>query len=341
MAKKAAKEVVEEDKSIESALANLQKKYGANVVVKMDSEVGVEAVSTGCFALDAAFGCGGLPRGRIIEVFGQESSGKSTLAMFIMSQIQKAGGKAALIDAEYAFDASYAGSIGVDVQKLLVSQPETLEEAMDVIKELVETNQIDIIVVDSVASMVPKAEVEGDEMLKDTMAVQARLLNKALRILTGPISRSRTSVIFINQLREKIGIVYGAKEYTPGGKALKFYSSVRINVKKGEKIEDDGETIGNWMNCIMVKNKVGFPWKAAEFELYYSRGVDLFGDTLDYGTKVGVITKTGNSYSYKDKKRGVGREQGKKSLADDPKLYEIIRGEIAATFNENNKGKGE
>jgi recombination protein RecA len=328
----------EKDKAIKEALAKIQKKYGKDSVIdmSMDESFEVEAVSSGCFSLDYALGCGGLPKGRLIEVFGQESSGKSTLAMFLMAQIQKAGGRAALIDAEFAFSSDYAEAIGVDIRKLLVSQPSTLEEAMDTIKFLVESNSVDIIVLDSIASLVPKAELEGEEMLKADVAMQAKLLNKALRILTGPISKSKTVVIFINQLREKIGVIYGRKEYTPGGKALKFYASVRIEVKKGDKIEDkNGRQIGNWMKIDVVKNKVGMPWTKAEFELYYEKGVDLVGDALDFGETIDVITRSGNSYSYGDKKLGVGRDNAKNFLIKNPDLLEEIRQNIQNKLNED------
>jgi recombination protein RecA len=322
----------EKDKSIEEALAALHKKYGKESVIEMDKDmdIEVESVSTGCFALDEAFGCGGLPRGRVIECFGQESSGKSTLATFLMAQIQKAGGKVALIDAEFAFDANYARAIGLDTSKLILSQPGCLEEAMDVLSGLVKTNSIDIVVVDSVASLVPRSELEGEgEMLKDTMAVQARLMGKALRILTGSIARSRTVVIFINQVREKVGVFYGQKETTPGGKALKFFSSVRMEVKKGERLEGkDKELIGHVLKVTMVKNKVGFPWRNATFELYFGSGIDLEADVLDYGEKVGVIKKTGNSYSFKEGVLGVSREKAKNALKGRPEILEEIRKEI-------------
>jgi recombination protein RecA len=328
----------DKDKAIKEALAKIQKKYGKDSVIDMsdDESFEVEAIPSGCFSLDYALGCGGLPKGRLIEVFGQESSGKSTLAMFLMAQLQKGGGRAALIDAEFAFSSDYAEAIGVDIRKLLVSQPSTLEEAMDTIKFLVESNSVDIIVLDSIASLVPKAELEGDEMLKADVAMQAKLLNKALRILTGPISKSKTVVIFINQLREKIGVIYGRKEYTPGGKALKFYASVRIEVKKGDKIEDkNGRQIGNWMKIDIVKNKVGMPWAKAEFELYYEKGVDLVGDALDFGERVEVITRSGNSYSYGDKKLGMGRENAKNFLIKNPDLLEEIRQNISKKIDEN------
>ena len=324
-----------EKKSVEDAVEKLQKKYGDSVLLQMDADVDfkVEAIPTGCFSLDEAFGCGGLPRGRIIEVFGQESSGKSTLTTFLISQIQKGGGRAALIDAENAFDGDYARAIGVDISKLMVAQPGTLEECMDITRELVQTGAFDIIVVDSVAAMVPKSELEGEEMLKESMAVQARLMGKALRILTGPIAKSKTVVIFINQLRSKVGIFFGKKETTPGGKALKFFSSVRIDVQKGEKIlGKDDEQIGNWMNLTMVKNKVGLPWRKASFELYYKKGIDLIGDTLDYAEKIGIVKKTGNTYSFDksgvDLKLGVGRENAKKFLNNNPGTVTLIRKDI-------------
>lgn len=314
-------------KAIEDALALLHKKYGKESVIEMDKsiDIEVEVISTGCFALDDAFGCGGLPRGRIIELFGQESSGKSTLATFFMAQIQKQGGKVALIDAEFAFDANYARAIGLDTNKLILAQPGSLEEAMDVLQGLVKSNGLDIIVIDSVAALVPKSEIEGEEMLKDSMAVQARLMGKALRILTGSIARSRTVVIFINQIREKVGVFFGNKETTPGGKALKFFSSVRIDVKKGDKIEGkDKELIGHTLKTTMVKNKVGYPWKQANFDLYFGSGIDLYADALDYGEKLKLVTKTGNTYSIEALKLGVGRDQAKKYLKDHQDTYEKL-----------------
>lgn len=334
MAKKIRDEEVVEDvraSAIETALANLKKKYGQDVIMESDTQINVETIPTGCYSLDWAFGCGGLPRGRIIELFGKESSGKSTLSMFLVAQVQKRGGLAALIDAEFAFDSEYAKSIGVDVDKLMVSQPTTLEEAADVIHELVKTKAIDIIIIDSVASLVPKSEVEGTEMLKATMGVQAQLLNKALRILTGPISKSKTSVIFINQVREKVGVVFGNPEYTPGGKALKFYSSVRIQVKPGDKIEDThGQMIGNTLKVKMVKNKTGFPWREAEFPLYFGKGIDLHSDALSFGVTTGVIVKSGNTFILGDVKLGVGQEKAKDALVKDPELFALVKEKIDA-----------
>lgn len=318
----------EKAKSIEDALALLHKKYGKDSVIEMDKDMNieVEVIPTGCFALDEALGCGGLPRGRIIELFGQESSGKSTLSTFLMAQIQKAGGKAALIDAEFAFDVNYAKAIGLDASKLILAQPGCLEEAMDVLSGLVKSNAVDIIVVDSVASLVPRSEIEGEEMLKDTMAVQARLMGKALRILTGSIARSRTVVIFINQIREKVGVFFGNKETTPGGKALKFFSSVRIDVKKGERIEGkDKELIGHVLKTTMVKNKVGYPWRQASFELYFGSGIDLNADLLDFSFKHNIISKNGNTYLFNEIVLGASREKAIKNLSENKKLFEEIK----------------
>lgn len=327
---------VKEDK-VGDAMSRLQKKYGANVLMEIGKEVDfkVDWASTGCFALDEVIG-GGLPRGRIIEVFGAESGGKSTLSLFLMAQIQKRGGRVALIDAENAFDGSYATNIGLDINKLLVSQPATLEESMDIVKELVETSMIDIIVVDSVSALVPKSEVEGEDFMKDTMAIQARLMSRALRILSGPISKSKTVVIFINQIRDKVGVFYGAKTTTSGGRALKFFSSVRLEVSKGDKILKGETQIGNEIVVTAVKNKVGFPWKKTKLDLYYAKGIDLYADVLDYGEKIGVIKKTGITYSFNETVLGAGRDKAKKTLVEDEAIYEVIQKEIIKA-NENGK----
>lgn len=330
---KLKKEEVVDDK-VEDALVRLQKKYGSDVLMQLDKDIDfkVDWVPTGCFALDELIGKG-LPRGRVIEVFGAESGGKSTLSLFLMSQIQKQGGRVALIDAENAFDGEYSKNIGVDISKLLVSQPTTLEESMDIIKELVETGSFDLIVVDSVSALVPKSEVEGEEMLKDSMAVQARLMSKALRILSGPISKSKTIVIFINQIRDKIGVFYGAKTVTPGGRALKFFSSVRLEISKGTKITEKDIQIGNEIIITAAKNKVGFPWRKTTLDLYYAKGIDLYADTLDFGTKSGIIKKVGNTYSFGEIVLGVGREKAINSLKENEKQYETIRQLISNSLN--------
>jgi len=329
--KKEKKEVVVEEKGdkVEAALSRLQKKYGADVLMQTDKNIDfkVDWLSTGCFSLDDLIG-GGIPRGRIIEVFGAESGGKSTLSLFIMSQIQKKGGRVALIDAENAFDGSYASNIGLDISKLMVSQPGSLEESMDIIKELVETSMIDIIVVDSVSALVPKSEVEGEDFMKDTMAIQARLMSRALRILSGPISKSKTVVIFINQIRDKVGVFFGAKTTTSGGRALKFFSSVRLEVSKGSKIEKGDVQIGNEVIITCVKNKVGFPWKKTKLDLYYAKGIDLVVDALDFAEKIGVVTQKGITYWFRDTNLGVGRDKAKKTLMEDEAIFELIQKEI-------------
>ena len=330
--------MTEKDKAIAETLKNLNKKYGSGSVFKMDDTIDfkVEVIPTGCFQIDQALGCGGLPRGRIIELYGEPSEGKSTLSMFFMAQVQKQGGIAVLVDAENSFTSDYAKSIGVDTNQLYVNQPTTLEEAMDVVAGFIENNA-DLIVVDSVAALVPKKELEGEEMLADSVAVQARLMNKALRILTGSVSRSKTTLIFINQVRDKIGVMYGAKTSTPGGKALKFYSSVRLEVKKGEKIERDGKQIGNWLKINVVKNKVGTPYQKAEFELVWASGVDLVGSALDFAVEKGIIAREGNSYKFGELKLGVGRDNAKASLNKDEKIYQEVLKVIGEGLTMNKK----
>lgn len=326
MAKVKKNENADMNPALLEAIDKMNKKHGEGSIMHSSDEISsIDVIPSGSFMIDDMLGCGGLPRGRIIEVYGAESSGKSTLCLFFASQVQKNGGTVAYIDAENAYDPSYAKNIGVDTQKLLVSQPDTLEESMDIVRALAETQAVDLIVVDSVAAMTPKKELEGEEMLKDSMAVQAQLMAKALRILTGPVSRSNTVVIFINQLREKIGVFFGSKDTTPGGKALKFYSSVRLSVTRGEKITGSaGEQIGNVMNISAVKNKVGAPWKKATVTLYYGRGVDLGYDLFHTGVARGLITKTGNSYSLGETKLGVGEGQAVASLNEN----EAIRTEL-------------
>jgi len=321
---------------LEKAFEKISKKYDKEIIIDLDENDGmkISSIPTGCFSLDEAFGCGGMPRGRVIEVFGEESQGKSTLASFLVAQIQKQGGVGAYIDAEYAFDPEFAQRIGVDVSadKLLLSQPDTLEEAFDTMQVLIESNAVDIIVVDSVASLVPKVEIEsaaGGEMMKDSIGLQSRLLSRGLRILTGPISKSKTTIIFINQIRDKIGVMFGAKTTTPGGRALKFYASVRMEVKTGEKFEDsEGGRIGNTLKVAMVKNKVGVPFKKAEFDLYYDKGIDTIKDTLTYALKYDIMNKSGNTYSYGEEKIGVGIEKAKEGLLKNQEMLEKIRKEI-------------
>ena len=326
-----------EYESVVDVMKRLQKKYGDDIeIVDANPDIsGVKVIPTGSFGLDSVLGCGGLPKGRMIELFGQESSGKTTLAHFLIAQVQQQKGKAALIDAENCYDPRYTASIGVDTTNLIVTRPLNLEVAMGTLRELVESNQFDIIVLDSIAALTPQSEQE-DETLKETMGLQARRLGQAIRIVSGSISRSKTIVIFINQIRDKIGIIYGKKETTPGGKALKFFSSVRLEVSKGDKIVDKNDKqIGNFLNITGVKNKVGFPFMKTSVALYYGKGVDLNQDALSYGEKVGVITKTGNTYSFGDIILGVSYDKAFKKIADDPKLFEDIKKAINK-YNESN-----
>ncbi len=289
----------------------------------------VEAVSTGCLSMDLALGIGGVPRGRIIEIFGPEASGKTTLAQHIVAEVQRQGGVAAFVDAEHALDPDYARKIGVDVDNLLISQPDTGEQALEIVETLVRSNAVDVIVVDSVAALTPKAEIEGD-MGDQHMALQARLMSQALRKLTGIVSKSRTIVIFINQIRHKVGVFFGNPETTPGGNALKFYSSVRIEIRRAAQIKQGETFIGNRVKVKVVKNKVAAPFKTCEFDILYNEGISIAGDILDIGVEKDVIKKAGNSYSFVDKadgeiKLGVGREATRQFLKENKKLLKSIR----------------
>lgn len=306
--------------SIKEALARLRKQYGEGVVLAPeDVPTHVDSIPTGCYAIDTLLGCGGLPRGRIIEIYGNEGSGKSTLCLFFAAQVQKQGGAVVYVDVENAYDASYANIMGVETNKLMISQPETLEESFDIIRAMAETNEVDLIIVDSIAALTPKAELESVEMFKETMALQARLIGKGIRIITGPVSRSKTVVIFINQVRSKVGVVWGNPDVTPGGKSLKFFSSVRLNVTKGDKILGvKEEQIGNTVKVNAVKNKVGMPFKKCTFDLYYGSGVDLISDLFDTAVADDVIVKTGNTYKFNDSILGVGRDKAISALRTGP-----------------------
>ena len=300
----------------------------------------VEAITTGCLSLDIALGIGGVPRGRIIEIYGPESSGKTTLAQHIVSEAQKRGGVAAFIDAEHALDPEYAKKIGVNVKEMLISQPDTGEQALEICEALVRSGGVDVVVVDSVAALVPKAEIEG-EMGDSHMGLQARLMSQALRKLAGIVHKSNTTVIFINQIRMKIGVFFGNPETTTGGNALKFYASVRIEVRRAAQIKQAEKIIGNRVNCKIVKNKIAPPFKTCEFDIMYNEGISVAGDLLDEGVKYTVINKSGNSYSFNDVKLGVGRETAKSFLKEDKKIQAEIRKQIMAAVKIEAKAQAE
>ena len=322
------------------ALVALRKKYGDTVITRADEGYPpVEAIPTGCFAIDRVIGVGGLPRGRICELYGEPSSGKTATCLFLISEVQKQGGTCAFLDAEYSFNGEFAQAIGVDTKKLFISQPATLEEAGDILRALIATNEMDLIVVDSVAAMVPKREVEGEEMLANSVAVQAQLMSKMLRVLTGEIARSKTCVIFINHLKEKMGVFWGDKTTTPGGKSLKFFASVRLAVSKGEKIKGKNDAqIGSIIKITAQKNKIAPPWRKGEFELLYASGVNKEADTLDTALELGIMSQTGNTIEFNGEKLGVGRERSIKTLKDNSALLAEIRTRMTIAIK--NEGKG-
>ena len=324
----------EKAKAAEIAISQIKERFGDGAIMRLGEAkaMQVEAVSTGCLSLDIALGVGGVPRGRILEIFGPEASGKTTLAQHIVAEVQKLGGIAAFVDAEHALDPEYAQKIGVNINDLFISQPDTGEQALDIVETLVRSNGVDVIVVDSVAALTPKAEIEG-EMGEHHMALQARLMSQALRKLAGIISKSKTIVIFINQIRHKIGVFFGNPETTTGGNALKFYSSVRIEVRRAAQIKQGEKFIGNRVKAKIVKNKVAAPFRSCEFDIMYNEGISISGDVLDTATEMGVIKKSGNSYVYPDKKEGdiklgVGRETAKQYLKDNQKLLKAIKKEV-------------
>lgn len=319
-----------EIKTVGETIKELNKKHSGSIMQMNKNSIkdtNIESIPTGCFAIDNIFGCGGLPRGRMIEIFGQESSGKSTMALFFAATVQRAGGKCVWIDAEFAFSNDHASKIGVKVEDLIISQPETGEEALEIIDKMASTGEIDLIVVDSVAAMVPEKELQG-EITDLQMALQARMMSKGLRMIAGNLSKTKTAVIFINQVRDKVGIIFGRKNTTPGGKALKFFSSVRIEVKKGKNIIENDEVVGNWIKMCGIKNKVGFPFREAEFELYYLSGIDVEAVAFDEAVKNNVITKTGNTYNFGDIKLGVGRETAKKYFKEHKDVLDKIVKEL-------------
>ncbi|MEJ5260070.1 MAG: recombinase RecA [Anaerohalosphaeraceae bacterium] len=316
--------------ALDRAIAQIEKQYGAGSIMKMDdgSPRRIEGISTGALSLDLALGGGGIPRGRVIEFFGPESSGKTTLALHAIANAQKAGGVAAFIDAEHALDPTWAKKLGVDISSLLISQPDTGEQALDIAEMLIKSNAVDIIVIDSVAALVPAAELQGD-MGQSHVGLQARLMSQALRKLTGAISKSKTCLIFINQIRMKIGVMFGNPETTPGGNALKFYASVRVDIRRVETLKDaKGEAIGNRVRARVVKNKVAAPFKSAEFDILFDRGICAMGDLLDLAAECGVLTKSGAWYLYGDRKVGQGRDNARLYLEQNPEFAEELKGKV-------------
>lgn len=323
----------EKKKALEAAMGQIEKQFGKGSVMKLGEfqAMNIEAIPTGALGLDIALGIGGVPRGRIIEIYGPESSGKTTLALHVVAEAQKAGGEAAFIDAEHALDPVYAKHLGVDIDNLIVSQPDTGEQALEITENLIRSGALDVIVVDSVAALVPKAEIDGD-MGDSHMGLQARLMSQALRKLAGAINKSKTVLIFINQLREKIGVMFGNPETTTGGRALKFYASVRMDIRKTENIKQDGEVVGSRARVKVVKNKVAPPFREAEFDIVYGKGISKEGNILDMGVNLDIIEKSGSWFSYNGNRIGQGRENVKQYLLDNPEIMKEVEQKIRDNF---------
>jgi recombination protein RecA len=315
--------------ALNNAIKNIEKQFGKGAIMKLGDNIAmnVEVISTGCLSLDVALGVGGLPRGRVIEIFGPESSGKTTVALHAIAQAQKEGGMAAFIDAEHALDPLYARKLGVDIKNLLVSQPDSGEQALEIAEALVRSGAIDIVVIDSVAALVPRAELDG-EMGDVHVGLQARLMSQALRKLTAYIGKSRSCTVFINQIREKVGVMYGNPETTTGGRALKFYSSVRIEVRKGEAIKQGTDVVGSRTKVKVVKNKVAPPFKSCEFDIMYGTGISREGDLLDIAADMDIIQKSGSWYSYEGERLGQGRENAKEYIRNSPDFYLVLENKI-------------
>ena len=332
--KAAAAMADDKKRAIETAMQQIERTYGKGAIMRFgdNSASNVESVSTGSLALDLALGIGGLPKGRIIEIYGPESSGKTTLALHVLAQAQKAGGEVAFIDAEHALDITYARALGVKVEDMLVSQPDTGEQALEITEALVRSGAIDVIVVDSVAALVPRAEIEG-EMGDSFVGLHARLMSQALRKLTGAVGKTNTIVIFINQLREKVGVMYGNPEVTTGGRALKFYSSVRIDVRRIEALKNGSEIIGNRTRAKVVKNKMAPPFREAEFDIMYGEGISLLGELVDLGVKLGLVQKSGSWYSMGETRIGQGRDAAKQYLKNNPEIADRLEADIRRNFD--------
>ena len=326
-------ENTEKKKALEMAMSQIEKQFGKGSVMKLGEfkAMEIEAIPTGALSLDIALGIGGVPRGRIIEIYGPESSGKTTLALHVVAEAQKMGGEAAFIDAEHALDPIYAKKLGVDIDNLIVSQPDTGEQALEITESLVRSGALDVIVVDSVAALVPKAEIDGD-MGDSHMGLQARLMSQALRKLAGALNKSKTVLIFINQLREKIGVMFGNPETTTGGRALKFYASVRMDIRKVENIKQDGEVKGNRVRVKVIKNKVAPPFREAEFDVVYGQGISKEGNILDMAVNLDIVEKAGSWFSYNGERIGQGRENVKKYLKENPDTMKEIEEKVRANF---------
>ena len=325
---------MEKDKALDAALSQIERAFGKGSIMRLgqNSHIDIEAISTGSLGIDIALGIGGMPKGRIIEIYGPESSGKTTLALSVIAQAQKKGGTCAFIDAEHALDPGYAKKIGVDIENLLISQPDAGEQALEIADTLVRSGAIDVLVVDSVAALVPKAELEG-EMGDSHMGLQARLMSQALRKLTSTVSRSNTLIIFINQIRMKIGVMFGNPETTTGGRALKFYASVRMDVRRVETLKQGGEMVGNHTRVKVVKNKVAPPFKQAEFDIMFGTGISREGDILDLAANTNVVNKSGAWYAYNGEKIGQGRENAKKFLKENPEICQEIEAKVRAYYH--------
>ena len=334
--KKTADQTPNNDKkqALDTAIRQIEKNFGKGAVMRLGDrpDLQVDAIPTGSLALDAALGIGGVPKGRIIEIYGPESSGKTTLALHIVAQAQKRGGEVAFVDAEHALDPDYAARIGVDIDSMLVSQPDTGEQALEITEALVRSGAIDVIVVDSVAALVPRAEIEG-EMGDSYVGLHARLMSQALRKLTGAVGKTNTIVIFINQLREKVGVMYGNPEVTTGGRALKFYASVRIDVRRIEALKNGGEVVGNRTRAKVVKNKVAPPFREAEFDIMYGEGIAHTGELIDLGVRLGIITKAGSWFSMGEVRIGQGRDAAKKYLEENPNIAADVESQIRDNFD--------